>query len=143
MPSKHKGYGFVDFEDDLAASEALLNMNLFELGGQQLRVCRALTPARDFAFAMEFDAETGEEGASCEHVALDQTVCTRIALTFIQLPSLHFTHGYPSLCLPFSVILSNHSPPASQSSVLSRRHRPSQHCRSPPARSRSTPRVSA
>lgn len=44
MPNKHKGYGFVEYENQQSASDAIASMNLFDLGGQYLRVGRAITP---------------------------------------------------------------------------------------------------
>lgn len=41
---KHKGYGFIEYETAQAANEAIASMNLFDLGGQFLRVGRAITP---------------------------------------------------------------------------------------------------
>ncbi|XP_031346637.1 poly(U)-binding-splicing factor half pint isoform X2 [Photinus pyralis] len=41
---KHKGYGFIEYESCQAANEAIASMNLFDLGGQYLRVGRAITP---------------------------------------------------------------------------------------------------
>lgn len=41
---KHKGYGFIEYETAQAAQEAIASMNLFDLGGQYLRVGRAITP---------------------------------------------------------------------------------------------------
>jgi RNA-binding proteins (RRM domain) len=43
-PSRHKGYGFIEYETQQAALEAITSMNLFDLGGQYLRVGRAITP---------------------------------------------------------------------------------------------------
>ncbi|BES98878.1 RNA recognition motif. (a.k.a. RRM, RBD, or RNP domain) [Nesidiocoris tenuis] len=43
-PHKHKGYGFIEYETKQAAQEAIASMNLFDLGGQYLRVGRAITP---------------------------------------------------------------------------------------------------
>ncbi|RWS17482.1 poly(U)-binding-splicing factor half pint-like isoform X1 [Dinothrombium tinctorium] len=43
-PGRHKGYGFIDYETDQAAVDAISSMNLFDLGGQYLRVGRAITP---------------------------------------------------------------------------------------------------
>ncbi|XP_030751804.1 poly(U)-binding-splicing factor half pint isoform X2 [Sitophilus oryzae] len=42
--NKHKGYGFIEYESAQAANEAIASMNLFDLGGQYLRVGRAITP---------------------------------------------------------------------------------------------------
>lgn len=43
-PGRHKGYGFIEYETDQAAVDAIGAMNLFDLGGQYLRVGRAITP---------------------------------------------------------------------------------------------------
>lgn len=44
VPGKHKGYSFIEYETEAAANDAVVSMNLFDLGGQQLRVGRAITP---------------------------------------------------------------------------------------------------
>ncbi|XP_031575349.1 poly(U)-binding-splicing factor PUF60-like isoform X3 [Actinia tenebrosa] len=44
MPNKHKGYGFIEYENQQSANDAIASMNLFDLGGQFLRVGRAITP---------------------------------------------------------------------------------------------------
>ncbi|VEL13272.1 unnamed protein product, partial [Protopolystoma xenopodis] len=41
---KHRGFGYIDFKFEQAAIDAVSSMNLFQLAGQQLRVCRALLP---------------------------------------------------------------------------------------------------
>ncbi|XP_011305405.1 poly(U)-binding-splicing factor half pint [Fopius arisanus] len=43
-PHRHKGYGFIEYETMQSALEAISSMNLFDLGGQYLRVGRAITP---------------------------------------------------------------------------------------------------
>lgn len=43
-PNRHRGYGFIEYEGRQAALEAISSMNLFDLGGQYLRVGRAITP---------------------------------------------------------------------------------------------------
>jgi len=42
--NKHKGYGFIEYETSQAAQDAIAAMNLFDLGGQHLRVGKAITP---------------------------------------------------------------------------------------------------
>ncbi|KAH9524855.1 Poly(U)-binding-splicing factor PUF60-B, partial [Bulinus truncatus] len=46
---KHKGYGFIEYDTLQSALDAVTSMNLFDLGGQYLRVGRAITPP-DTAF---------------------------------------------------------------------------------------------
>lgn len=43
-PGKHRGYGFIEYEAAQSAAEAIASMNLFDLGGQYLRVGKAITP---------------------------------------------------------------------------------------------------
>lgn len=45
-PPQHRGSGFIEFETEAAATEAL-TMNNFDLGGTTLHVCRATTPAEN------------------------------------------------------------------------------------------------
>ncbi|ESN92996.1 hypothetical protein HELRODRAFT_108224, partial [Helobdella robusta] len=47
-PNKHKGYGYLEFELLQSALDAVMGMNLFDLGGQHLRVGRAITPPNAF-----------------------------------------------------------------------------------------------
>ncbi|CAF5129406.1 unnamed protein product, partial [Rotaria socialis] len=39
-----RGYGFIEYETVQAAQDAISSMNLFDLGGQFLRVGKAITP---------------------------------------------------------------------------------------------------
>ena len=47
-PGRHKGYGFIEYDGDQCAVDAIQSMNLFDLGGQYLRVGRAITPPNCF-----------------------------------------------------------------------------------------------
>jgi poly(U)-binding-splicing factor PUF60 len=47
-PGRHKGYGFIEYETDQSSLDAITSMNLFDLGGQYLRVGRAITPPNCF-----------------------------------------------------------------------------------------------
>ncbi|XP_065072045.1 poly(U)-binding-splicing factor PUF60-like [Rhopilema esculentum] len=49
VTGKHKGYGFVEYETHQSATDAIASMNLFDLGGQYLRVGRAITPPANAA----------------------------------------------------------------------------------------------
>ena len=44
MTGKHKGYGFIEYSAQQSATDAITAMNLFDLGGQYIRVGRAITP---------------------------------------------------------------------------------------------------
>ena len=39
-----RGYGFIEYDSSQAASDAVSSMNLFDLGGQYLRVGRVSIP---------------------------------------------------------------------------------------------------
>nr|Q6IQE0.2 RecName: Full=Poly(U)-binding-splicing factor PUF60-B [Danio rerio] len=41
---KHKGFGFIEYEKPQSSLDAVSSMNLFDLGGQYLRVGKAVTP---------------------------------------------------------------------------------------------------
>jgi len=43
-PGKHRGWGFINYESHQAAADAIASMNLFDLGGQFLRVGRVCCP---------------------------------------------------------------------------------------------------
>jgi len=47
IPGRHKGYGYIEYETLQSCQEAISSMNLFDLGGQLLRVGRAVTPPGD------------------------------------------------------------------------------------------------
>ena len=40
VSSKHRGWGYIDYENHKSATDAIASMNLFDLGGQFLRVGR-------------------------------------------------------------------------------------------------------
>jgi len=44
IPGRHKGYGYIEYDTLQSVQEAISSMNLFDLGGQYLRVGRAITP---------------------------------------------------------------------------------------------------
>lgn len=52
-PGKHRGWGFINYESHQAAADAIASMNLFDLGGQFLRVgrvCHLCTSVIVFVF---------------------------------------------------------------------------------------------
>ena len=44
IPGKHKGFCFIEYETAQATTDAITSMNLFDLGGNYLRVGRSNTP---------------------------------------------------------------------------------------------------
>ena len=43
-PSRHRGYGFIEYDSAQSALDAVSAMNLFDLGGQYLRVGKVCQP---------------------------------------------------------------------------------------------------
>ena len=52
--NRHRGYGFIEYESGQAAIEAISSMNLFELGGQYLRVGRAITSPNALCVCLKY-----------------------------------------------------------------------------------------
>eukprot|EP00092_Neocalanus_flemingeri_P033205 GFUD01036111.1.p1 GENE.GFUD01036111.1~~GFUD01036111.1.p1 ORF type:complete len:442 (+),score=139.91 GFUD01036111.1:48-1373(+) len=44
VEGRHKGYGFIEYENLQSCQDAISSMNQFDLGGQYLRVGRSITP---------------------------------------------------------------------------------------------------
>ena len=61
IPGRHKGYGYIEYETTQSTEEAISSMNLFDLGGQFLRVGRAITPP---------ETRSGPPGSSTELILL-------------------------------------------------------------------------
>ncbi|XP_044756457.1 poly(U)-binding-splicing factor half pint isoform X2 [Coccinella septempunctata] len=83
---KHKGYGFIEYETLQAANEAISSMNLFDLGGQYLRVGRAITPPNRAlgpsagAGAMPTAAAVAAAAATAKIQAMDAVASNAVAL---------------------------------------------------------------
>lgn len=45
--SKHRGFGYIEYESEQSANDAVASMNMFDLGGQFLRVGKAISPPED------------------------------------------------------------------------------------------------
>ena len=59
---RHLGYGFIEYETAAAAADAIGSMNLMDLGGKPLRVCRATT-LPEFSFTTRPAASLPPPGA--------------------------------------------------------------------------------
>lgn len=44
-PAKHRGWGYIDYDNHKSSADAIASMNLFDLGGQFLRVGRVGRPS--------------------------------------------------------------------------------------------------
>jgi len=63
---QHRGYGFIEFETEAAATEALTMDNL-DLGGQILHACRATTPADCLSTYGTLDSESTQAAGATNH----------------------------------------------------------------------------
>lgn len=80
---KHKGYGFLEYGSLAAALEAIASMNLFDLGGQYLRVGRAITPPNALA---------GPPAPSAMPTAAAVAAAAATAKIQVLYTTLHFIH---------------------------------------------------
>lgn len=99
---KHKGYGFIEYATLAAALEAIASMNLFDLGGQYLRVGRAITPPNALAgppqpSAMPTAAAVAAAAATAKIQAMDAVASNAVALGLTTLNALGLP---PAAALP-------------------------------------------
>ncbi|KAG6456056.1 hypothetical protein O3G_MSEX009538 [Manduca sexta] len=99
---KHKGYGFIEYATLPAALEAIASMNLFDLGGQYLRVGRAITPPNALAgppqpSAMPTAAAVAAAAATAKIQAMDAVASNAVALGLTKLNALGVS---PAAALP-------------------------------------------
>ncbi|XP_039758511.1 poly(U)-binding-splicing factor half pint [Pararge aegeria] len=111
---KHKGYGFIEYATLAAALEAIASMNLFDLGGQYLRVGRAITPPNALAGppqagVMPTAAAVAAAAATAKIQAMDAVASNAVALGLTKLSALGVppAAALPSLAaaLPLPVTL--------------------------------------
>ncbi|XP_067015888.1 poly(U)-binding-splicing factor half pint isoform X2 [Anabrus simplex] len=92
-PNRHKGYGFIEYETQQAAQEAIASMNLFDLGGQYLRVGRAITPPNALqgpsssSSMMPTAAAVAAAAATAKIQAMDAVASNAVALGLSKLSS--------------------------------------------------------
>ncbi|CAK1541963.1 unnamed protein product [Leptosia nina] len=99
---KHKGYGFIEYASLAGALEAIASMNLFDLGGQYLRVGRAITPPNALlgppaACAMPTAAAVAAAAATAKIQAMDAVASNAVALGLTKLNALGVS---PAAALP-------------------------------------------
>nr|XP_006817842.1 PREDICTED: poly(U)-binding-splicing factor PUF60-like [Saccoglossus kowalevskii] len=81
IPSKHKGYGFIEYERNQSAQDAIASMNLFDLGGQYLRVGRFATSKHKnviFFVLQALDAVAGITGSAAPPALPSQSLMPNI-----------------------------------------------------------------
>lgn len=90
-PHRHKGYGFIEYESMQSALEAIASMNLFDLGGQYLRVGRAITPPNALmgppsgSSMMPTAAAVAAAAATAKIQAMDAVASNAVALGLTKL----------------------------------------------------------
>ncbi|CAL8078405.1 unnamed protein product [Calicophoron daubneyi] len=50
-PECHRGFGYIEYQNFQSAADAVASMNQFNLGGQLLRVCKAISPPEGISSA--------------------------------------------------------------------------------------------
>ncbi|KAM3960428.1 poly(U)-binding-splicing factor hfp isoform 2-T2 [Aphomia sociella] len=90
---RHKGYGFLEYASLAGALEAIASMNLFDLGGQYLRVGRAITPPNALAGppppgTMPTAAAVAAAAATAKIQAMDAVASNAVALGLTKLNAL-------------------------------------------------------
>ncbi|ODM94227.1 Poly(U)-binding-splicing factor half pint [Orchesella cincta] len=132
-PGKHRGYGFIEYEAPQSAAEAIASMNLFDLGGQYLRVGKAITPPNALQQAnpaqsqMPTAAAIAAAAATAKIQAMEAVTNTAAALGLSKTevsPAIHSVVAPPTV-LPVvgavggSSSNSSHSPSTRTTSSLS------------------------
>ncbi|XP_063930730.1 poly(U)-binding-splicing factor half pint isoform X2 [Zophobas morio] len=103
---KHKGYGFIEYETAQAANEAIASMNLFDLGGQYLRVGRAITPPNALlgpssgSSVMPPAAAVAAAAATAQIQAMDAVANNAVALGFSKLSQPVVAPAPPPAVIP-------------------------------------------
>lgn len=130
MTGKHKGYGFIEFSTEQSANDAIVAMNLFDLGGQYIRVGRAITipeesekqappPAASVLAASAITASIqGQEAVSTlgSTALLKNTLINPLNSSYTSMPPADPVIKAPSMSTPTGV---NPPPGLTASTILS------------------------
>lgn len=96
----HKGYGFIEYSTKQAMDEAIASMNLFDLGGQLLRVGRAITPPNALMgptmnSSMPTAAAVAAAAATAKIQAMDAVASNAVLGLTAAAPTLGISSGLP------------------------------------------------
>ncbi|KAK9730507.1 RNA recognition motif [Popillia japonica] len=114
---KHKGYGFIEYETAQAANEAIASMNLFDLGGQYLRVGRAITPPNALmgpstgSTAMPTAAAVAAAAATAKIQAMDAVASNAVALGLSKLSQAPSIPVVPPIAVALPAQMPGYIPP--------------------------------
>ena len=73
ITGKHKGFGFIEYETQQSANDAIASMNLFDLGGQYLRVGRVCISEHYIKVSLEYRIYWTDHISIEEVLSQDQT----------------------------------------------------------------------
>ncbi|XP_015511106.2 poly(U)-binding-splicing factor half pint isoform X2 [Neodiprion pinetum] len=126
-PHRHKGYGFIEYETMQSALEAIASMNLFDLGGQYLRVGRAITPPNALmgppsgTSMMPTAAAVAAAAATAKIQAMDAVASNAVALGLTKLgtntPPI-INQALPGIVRPAIATTTIMAPPTIASAVV-------------------------
>ncbi|CAK8690745.1 unnamed protein product [Clavelina lepadiformis] len=99
---KHRGYAFIEYDNYQSTVDAISSMNMFDLGGQYLRVGKAITPPNTHLemYATPSNAATSLPAAAAVAAA---AVTSKIMAQEAAKPLL-LTQGTPTAVVPVSVV---------------------------------------
>ena len=66
----HRGYGYIEFESPSSVNDAVASMNLFDLGGQNLRVGKSITPPQAQSYVVPTSASVMPTAAAIAAAAV-------------------------------------------------------------------------
>ncbi|KAL8613295.1 hypothetical protein ACOMHN_052535 [Nucella lapillus] len=112
-PGKHKGYGFIEYDSIQAQVDAVTSMNLFDLGGQYLRVGKAITPPETAAPAppqssMPTAAAVAIAATTAKIQAMDAQLPPGLGSPSMTVPQL----GGPAVVAPMTLGMAPNSMPS-------------------------------
>ncbi|XP_070505788.1 poly(U)-binding-splicing factor half pint isoform X1 [Chironomus tepperi] len=108
-PGSHKGYGFIEYSTNQAAMESIASMNLFDLGGQLLRVGRAITPPNALVSpavnsSMPTAAAVAAAAATAKIQAMDAVQANVLSATTPTIGLKTLSSSSPSSTLPATTV---------------------------------------
>ncbi|TGZ59730.1 hypothetical protein CRM22_008914 [Opisthorchis felineus] len=93
---KHRGFGYIEYESEQAANDAVASMNMFDLGGQFLRVGKAIAPPEDpptptnSSLSSAAAAAAAAASATAKVMALEAESASKGRVSYLSPPRLVF-----------------------------------------------------
>ncbi|GAA54545.1 poly(U)-binding-splicing factor PUF60 [Clonorchis sinensis] len=132
---KHRGFGYIEYESEQAANDAVASMNMFDLGGQFLRVGKAIAPPEDpptptnSSLSSAAAAAAAAASATAKVMALEAESASKGRVSYLSPPRLIFvslsslrseTFAFPMFILILVVLMCHLAQTLSQISRFSR-----------------------